>query len=157
MNDISGCCPRNDLQDRNTHVAVGTRQCHGKHDNNEWRQDGGHSFSWHDQWLLGRGFRKVFITEDCTPPPVPLCSVFSIVISLLLLRGWKFSNIKIALKKMKTLCQMGTESVSFHVAICAPLGSWCSMKRMSFGVPAGHLGTSFMDYSHLSKPAYSPP
>lgn len=37
---------------------------------------------------------------------------------------------------MKPICQMGTRSVSFHVEMCTTPGSWCSRKRMSFGILA---------------------
>lgn len=51
---------------------------------------------------------------------------------------------------MKTICQMGTESISFHVEMYTTPGSCC--RRVSSGVPAGHGGTNDVDYSHLSKP-----
>lgn len=99
-NGISDCPNRRDLQDRKAHVLVGTHQ---RHSGNLTIVNGGKTgnapFLGRISRSWGTASRNCLLLRTVPLPLVPLCSVFSIVLSLILLRGWKFSNIKIALKK----------------------------------------------------------
>jgi len=122
-NGISGRPIRSDLQDRKAHVAVGTHQRHG---GNLTIINGGKTgnapFLGRISRSWGAASRKCLLLRTAPLPLIPLCSVFSIVISLFLLRGWKFSNIKIALKKKKRNLSARWELSLFPFTWkCAPL------------------------------------
>lgn len=98
VNGISDCPIRSDLQDRKAHVVVGTHQCHsGNLTVINGGKTGNTPFLGRISRFWGTASRKCLLLRTAPLPLVPLCSVFSIVISLFLLREWKFSNVKIAL------------------------------------------------------------
>lgn len=120
---ISDCPIEWDLQDRKSHVLVGMHQ---HHSGNLTVINGGGTgnapFLGRISCSWGVAPRKCLLLRTAPLPLVPLCLVFSIVNSLFLLRGWKFSNIKIALKKKKkkTICQVELSLFPFTWK-CAPL------------------------------------